>query len=109
MFPFLRNGYPTDPQKSYLATGTNSRDKLFPEPRDGLLGVGEGGLQTFEQLRRTFGFEIVTAAAGSHETAPETVAANQRREVEKVATNFPARFTKTESSLTSLILNKSAV
>ena len=70
---------------------TRADGRGIPEPRDGLLGVGERGFQPLDQLRRTFGFEVVAAAAGSHEAAAETIAANQRSEVEEVATDFAAR------------------
>ena len=70
---------------------TRADGRGIPEPRDGLLGVGERGLQALEQLRRAFGFEIVAAAAGPHQAAPEAVAANQRGEVEEIAADFAAR------------------
>ena len=66
-------------------------DAASQEPCDGLLGVGERGFQTFEQLRRAFGFEVVTATAGPHEAAAEAVATYQRGEIEEVAANFAAR------------------
>jgi hypothetical protein len=59
-----------------LKTRTDGRG--IPEPRDGLLGVGERGFQAFDQLNRAFGFKVVAATAGSHEAASEAIATNQR-------------------------------
>ena len=63
----------------------------IPQPFGRLIHFGQRDVKFFQQLRRALGFQIVSAAAGPDEAAPETVAANQRGEIEKIAANFSAR------------------
>jgi hypothetical protein len=70
---------------------TGAQRIRFPKPFSRLVHFAERDAKFGKQLRRTLGFQIVFAAAGTAEAAAETVAAKQRGEVQKIAPNFPAR------------------